>query len=258
MRLEVQQVADGVHQARTRYVAWALVLDGDEVTLVDSGWPRDHDRLAASLERVGRRLGDVTALVLTHGHRDHEGNAVRLQREHRVPVLVHEAEVANARGRQVEEVPIPTLLSMAWRPEVLRCGIGMIRLGALGIAYPQELSTFGEGPLDVPGRPWSVFTPGHTSGHAALHLPERGVLLAGDALMTYHPMASRRDGVRLLPDYFNHDTVQAAASLERLRPLAASVVVPGHGPPFLGTPGQAVQQALDHRTLTAGPGRSRS
>ena len=32
-----------------------------------------------------------------------------------------------------------------------------------------------------PGRPRVVFTPGHTYGHCALHLPDRDVLLTGDA-----------------------------------------------------------------------------
>jgi glyoxylase-like metal-dependent hydrolase (beta-lactamase superfamily II) len=40
---------------------------------------------------------------------------------------------------------------------------------------------FGEGTLDVAGRPVVVHTPGHTCGHCCLHLPDRGVLLAGDA-----------------------------------------------------------------------------
>lgn len=56
------------------------------------------------------------------------------------------------------------------------------RLGAVG--------TFSSGALDAPGRPLAVHTPGHTSGHAALHLPDQGVLVAGDALMTEHALST--------------------------------------------------------------------
>ena len=64
--------------------------------------------------------------------------------------------------------------------------------------------------------------------------------------MTQHPVGTGAQGVQLLPDYFNVDTQQGAESLERLRPLAADVVVPGHGPAFLGTPDQAVDEALSN------------
>ena len=43
-----------------------------------------------------------------------------------------------------------------------------------------------DGDLDVPGRPRIIPTPGHSPGHVAFHLPELGVLIAGDALCTYN------------------------------------------------------------------------
>src|SRR4051812_49757386 len=38
--------------------------------------------------------------------------------------------------------------------------------------------------------PKVVFTPGHTHGHCALHLADRGVVIAGDAFVTYNPYTS--------------------------------------------------------------------
>lgn len=247
MRLDVVEVAGGVFQARTRYVAWVIVVDGREVTLVDTGWPGDRDRVLASLRQVGRSGTDIAAIVLTHGHRDHQGSADWLQKQYDLPVEVHELEKPNAQGTRVEEVPIPTLLRMAWRPSILVSGLSMLALGALSITYVQDVTTCSDGVVDVPGRPVCVHTPGHTSGHAALHLPERGVLIAGDALMTQHPAAPGAPGAQLLPDFFNHDTEQAVKSLERLRALEADVVVPGHGPPYRGTPASAVAEALARR-----------
>jgi hypothetical protein len=54
-------------------------------------------------------------------------------------------------------------------------------------------------------------------------------------------------GPQLMPDYFNTDSVRARESLERLAPLEAEVVVPGHGAPFHGTPAEAVTAALTRR-----------
>jgi hypothetical protein len=106
-----------------------------------------------------------------------------------------------------------------------------------------SVETFADDVLDVPGHPVPVHTPGHTSGHCALHLPERGVLVVGDAMMTEHAVAPAT-GPQLLPDFFNRDTDLARASLQALSDLAADVVVPGHGPAFRGTPAAAVSAAL--------------
>jgi glyoxylase-like metal-dependent hydrolase (beta-lactamase superfamily II) len=37
--VQVTEVAQGVWQARAKHVAWVLVTEGDEVTLVDTGYP---------------------------------------------------------------------------------------------------------------------------------------------------------------------------------------------------------------------------
>jgi glyoxylase-like metal-dependent hydrolase (beta-lactamase superfamily II) len=118
-------------------------------------------------------------------------------------------------------------------------------LGAVRVERVRELREFEEETLDVPGRPVVIHTPGHTSGHCSLHLPDRGVLLAGDAIMTEHAVGSDA-GPQLLPSFFNTDNDLARRSLERLRPLAADVVVPGHGPAFVGAPARAVELAIAH------------
>ncbi len=246
MDVSVVEVASGVWQARAQHVCWVLVVDGDGVTLVDTGYPGDKDRVIASLATIGRRPADVDAVVLTHAHPDHLGSAEYFRSQVGKPVWVHEQEKANATGEHVEQVSVATLLKMAWRPSVL---VWFVQVGAgLKAATVQRLGavqTYAESRVDVPGHPVPVPTPGHTSGHAALHLPDRGVLVAGDALMTEHALATS-SGPQLLPDFFNTDTTQARASLESLRPLDADVVIPGHGPAFQGTPNQAVDLALRH------------
>jgi glyoxylase-like metal-dependent hydrolase (beta-lactamase superfamily II) len=60
----IGRVADGVWLVTGTAVNWVLVADGDEVTLVDAGEPRDLPRVLSSLEWIGRALGDVAAVVL--------------------------------------------------------------------------------------------------------------------------------------------------------------------------------------------------
>lgn len=246
MDVEITEVGPGVHHARTKHVSWTLVMEGAAVTLVDTGYPRDRERLLRSLELVARRPSDVEALVLTHGHPDHIGSAEHLRSVHGVPVLAHAQEVANASGARIEQASERAVLRHAWRPSVLRWSLDVLRLGVTRVERVRELRSFGEQPLEVPGRPVAIHTPGHTSGHCSLHLPDRGVLLAGDAMMTEHAVG-RDSGPQLLPAFSNTDTHLARQSLEQLRPLAADVVVPGHGPAFRGTPARAVELAIAHR-----------
>jgi glyoxylase-like metal-dependent hydrolase (beta-lactamase superfamily II) len=248
--MSVVEVASRVWLARTQYVGWVLLADGAGVTLVDTGFPGDRERVIASLSQIGRSPADVDAVVLTHAHPDHVGNAEYFRSQEGKPVWVHKQEEAYATGKQDEKVTASAaleMLKMMWRPSILVWFVqsatslkeGQVkRLGAV--------QTYTEEALDVPGQPVPVPTPGHTQGHAALHLPEKGVLLVGDALMTEHAIA-KTEGPQLLPDFLNADPSQARASLERLRGLAADAVVPGHGPAFTGSPDEAVDLALRHQ-----------
>lgn len=244
MALSVEEVADGVAHVVGPRVAWQIVVDGDDVCLVDTGWPGDRELLAASLARVGRRLADVSAVLLTHAHPDHLGSAEHLRVHHGCAVHAHRDEVAHARGERIEQVGAGALLPRLWRPSVLGFLVNTVRHGALRAERVGEVGGFeADGSLEVPGRPVPVPTPGHTSGHCAYHLPDRGVLLSGDALVTEDPVSGRR-GPRLLPGFFHHDPARVLTSLQRLRSVEAGVVLPGHGAPFRGAPAHAVTRAL--------------
>ncbi|MFM1722048.1 MBL fold metallo-hydrolase [Rhodococcus sp. PAM 2766] len=75
----------------------------------------------------------------------------------------------------------------------------------------------------------AVATHGHTSGHTAFHLPQEGVVVTGDALVTAHPLSKIR-GPQLLPPVFDHAHGDTLAALDHLAGLDADTIVPGHGP----------------------------
>ena len=99
------QIASGIHRIGDRSIINAyLIEEANEVTLVDAGVAGLYRDLPKELASMGRTIEDVRALVLTHGHSDHIGFAERLRTERHVPVSVHEADAALARG----EVPNPS------------------------------------------------------------------------------------------------------------------------------------------------------
>ena len=119
----------------------------------------------------------------------------------------------------------------------------MIRAGAARVGPIHEIRRFGnEGTLDVPGSPRVLFTPGHTLGHCALHLPERDVVISADALVTHDPYTDTR-GPRIVARGATADSERALASLERIARTGARTLLPGHGEPWRGGVEQAAGEA---------------
>ncbi|MFE6622334.1 MBL fold metallo-hydrolase [Streptomyces sp. NPDC057740] len=245
MRADVQQVADGTYLVHGSNTNWVILTEGDAFTLIDTGYPGDRPKLLASLAEVGGSPEAVTAVLITHAHTDHLGNAEYLNATHGTPIYLHEAEVPHARREFLHQVNVGTVLKNGWRPGVLPWAIHAIRSGGTAHVPVTASEPFpSAGPLDLPGRPVPVHTPGHTDGHCAYHLPDAGVLIAGDALVSGHP-TSRIKGPQLLPDMFHRERAQAVASLEVLEGLKGEVLLPGHGPLHRGSVQEAALQARE-------------
>jgi glyoxylase-like metal-dependent hydrolase (beta-lactamase superfamily II) len=224
----VERVAEGVYRLGSRWVNWYLVEHEGHLTLIDTGYPGYYEQLAPSLAALGFGASDIEAVVLTHGHADHLGSAARVHEESGARVLAHAADVDAIRAGAPK--PPPAFFADAWRPRFARYLLHALANGGRSIAGVSSVSTFDDGDiLDVPGRPRVLHTPGHTPGHCAFLLAERGVLFSGDALVTLDT-ATGRTGPQ--PIRWNDDITQAAESCERLRAVAASVVLPGHGDPW--------------------------
>lgn len=240
---DVIEIRAGVHLVHGGDTNWVILTEGDAVTLVDTGYPGDRERLVASFAAVGRRPEDLTAILVTHAHVDHIGSAEYLRATYDVPVLMHREEVPHARREFLHQASRVDVLRNAWRPGVLPWVVRILRAGATAdvrVANPREFPAA----LDVPGRPVPVHTPGHTDGHCGYHLPGAGVLITGDALITGHPM-SRTRGPQLLPDMFQHDRERAVAALRAFEEVDADVLLPGHGPAHHGPAAEAARRAAD-------------
>lgn len=238
-----KNLAPGVHLIDHAHVNCYLIEDDDGLTVVDAGLPGVWAELGRSIREIGRRPEDVKALLLTHAHFDHVGVARRLVDRLAVPVYAHRAERGLAAYPYRYAHENPRLAYPLKHPRALLILGPMLAAGALmvkGVEVTQELAD--QTTVPVPGRPQVVLSPGHTFGHCALHLPDRDVLLSGDALVTLDPYTGRT-GPRIVAGAATADSAQALRSLDALAATGARVVLPGHGRPWLGGAAAAVEEA---------------
>ncbi|WP_159606579.1 MBL fold metallo-hydrolase [Agromyces humi] len=230
------QLAPSLHRIGNDVVAVYLVDTPEGVTVIDAGLAGQWKEFTTELAGMGRSVDDVRGVVLTHGDSDHIGFAERLRRDHGVPIFVHEADAARARGE------------VSTKPEWGHMKIGAtagflwyaLRKNGLRTTPVAEVVDVHDGDvLDLPGAPRVIGMPGHSPGSIAIHVPAVDAVFVGDALTTRHVLTGER-GPQPAP--FTDDPHEAIASLQRLVGLGATWVLPGHGTPWNGGVDEAVRE----------------
>ena len=234
------ELAPGLHRLGNGLVNSYLVEDGGAITIIDAGMSGQYGELARELAAMGRTKGDVRAIVLTHGDTDHIGFADRLHQEIGIPVYIHAADVARARGEVKKTMS-------GWGPVKAGPLLGFmaygLRKGGLRTKPVSDVTVIeGEATLDLPGSPRVIPLPGHSPGSVAVHVPLVGALFMGDG-MTTRSVLTGEVGPRLAP--FTLDPASALASLDRLDGIEAAWVLPGHGDAWTGGVEAALREIRD-------------
>src|SRR5215208_2823177 len=158
-----------------------------------------------------------------------------------IPVWVHQSDVPLTKRPWLYMSERSPFAYLGRKP--LPIVASFVRAGAPRVGPIREVRRFGdEGTLDLPGSPRVLFTPGHTLGHVALHLPERDAVITGDSLVT-HDIYTDIRGPRIVARGATADSERALASLDRLAGTGAGTLLPGHGEPWTDGAEQAVKEA---------------
>lgn len=229
MALRLTQVAPGVHRLASRYENWYLLEAGGRLTVLDAGLPGDWSDFCSALSRLDHALDDIDAVLITHHHPDHAGNAERL-RSSGARVLSHPADAPYLRGER--RLGLGGVVRYLWHPWYLVYSLHLLAKGATRTPAVAQLDELADGEiLDVPGSPRVIHAPGHTAGSCALLLEDRSLLFSGDALVTLD-MTRGRTGPQIIRGPQTEDAELALRSLDVLAATNAETVLPGHGEPW--------------------------
>lgn len=186
-----------------------LLFDGDDATLIDSGYVT-HAAQTVALVREALGLRRLVSLLNTHSHSDHIGGNAALQRAFGCRIGVPQGMVAAVETWDEAALLLTTTDQQgeAFRPD-----------HALA---PGERRVMG-------GFEWQALpAPGHDMDALVFHTPDARGLISGDALW--------RNGFGILfADVIGAGGgIEAArATLEAIGRLSIDWVIPGHGAPFV-------------------------
>lgn len=246
----MEQIADNVFRLGTKGHNFYLLRDGEEITMIDAGCSREWSSLTRALDSLGLHADAVSGVVATHSHADHFGLA-RQAVDAGIPVRVHVDEETRALGTYSGRYAASASDLPLFSIRTLRNFLPMMRAGVMSLDFLEEVGTFTDGEqLDLPGGLTAIHTPGHTEGHAMFHSAELGLLFSGDGLITMN-LTGANVGPQMIGDVFNNNATQAWSSLDRIKDVDASKLLPGHGDPWNGSPARAVQLAGELRPAGA-------
>jgi glyoxylase-like metal-dependent hydrolase (beta-lactamase superfamily II) len=206
------KIIEGIHKvdeasANIAHANVYLVIDGKELTVVDTGTGKNAQKIVKYVQELGFAPGDVKTIVLTHYHMDHMGSAKELKELTGAKLAVHVEDADYVSGN----APFPKLKNI-----LIRAATSLVKPAPAGVDVRLK-----DG--DWVGKLLIVHVPGHSPGSICLFDEEKKILFAGDTI--------RFDGekVSAAPENFSLDSAKVKESVRKIATLNFEILLPGHG-----------------------------
>ncbi len=180
--------------------------------LLDTGFPGDTRRIRRVMAKAGISPTQVRAILLTHGHIDHAGNAAEMKTWTGAPIYAHPLEQAHLDGthRYSGAAHVCGIL------ETVARAITRYSAPKIDVALIEGQILPFWGGLRV------VHLPGHTIGHCGFYSQRHDLLFTGDLWAR----VMRR--TQISPRIFSDEPELRLESMRKARAIGARWVVPGH------------------------------
>ena len=214
-------IADGVFQFRAVGARVTVLTEPGDAILIDAGFPGSSRAINRGLSECGLSLDRISRVVITHAHPDHSGGLAELAAAAAADfsIAVHHSEADIIEGI----TPAPNPLRLPFLASVAQPALDRLT----GNPVPVDLRLYDGDLIPFPTELRVVHLPGHTPGSIALYMPQKGIVIVGDALQY-------KFGWRLYPPApgVTHSPEQAMRSLEKLLELDFHTICFSHFPPL--------------------------
>ncbi len=197
-----------------------VIEEGDALFLVDAGAVPHGRQVLRRIEQLGRKPDQIALAVVTHGHLDHFGGLVELQRHASFDVGCHPEHVEVLRQGEFLVSPGWSLYGKTYSAVASQVG------PRLAIPRIERVTRLADGQrLDAWGlSATALHTPGHSVGCLSVLLDDGscfvGDLVQGRRVPPVWPVARPNMAV---------DAAAALASWRKLLEAGAERIYPGHG-----------------------------
>ena len=206
------------------FVYPTVIKDGSNLTLIDTGFPKQIEYIKSALEKDGLDINNIKTIILTHQDIDHIGNVKDILN------LVPDIEIIsyNEEAEYINGSKTPCKVEYMER--------NLDKMDEKGKKLYHLFKTFFEnnkinvdkvvknGDVISKGEDMQVIaTPGHTPGHMCLYIERYKLLIAGDLLLL-------KDGnITMCPKELNYNNDMYLQSVDKIKDLELESIICFHG-----------------------------
>jgi glyoxylase-like metal-dependent hydrolase (beta-lactamase superfamily II) len=236
---------------RLKHVHVFAMIHEDGVALFDTGVnsPETFLKLENSLKQIGRTIGDIDRIYISHFHTDHCGIAGRIKEISGAVIYMSDIDGQRIENDQKKGLDIHQLKKFYRQHGLNKKSIDALvnllnffRSATIPFQVDQGLEAYGC--QTVGDKEFQVIpAPGHTRGQVCFFFRKEGILLSGDHVL---PQITPN----LSPDPYCptfrplHSFIE---SLQEMKNLSVRRIYPAHGDPFVDLKGR-IEEIKEHHS----------